>query len=157
MWLQFPYWKNVHGISELEYFLNLYRIEAFDCFKENVKNGRLFFRHPDEWLKGNDELDSILLRLKVILPDGDEVGQGYYKDTFCQCWSREDSKRMWEEYAKDYGKGYIKMVSKLDSLMRAFDDADTFKEYSSSFWAGRVNYSDFDENNSPIHLTIQHE
>ncbi len=157
MWEKFPYWKNVHGFNKSQYFDNLYRIESFDCFKENVTKNRFFFRHPDGWLKDNDNRDSILLRQQIVLSDGTKAGHGYYERTFCQCWSCSDSKRMWEEYAKDYGKGYVKMVSKLDRLMRAFDNTVIFKGYSSSFWAGRVNYSNLDIDNLLIRLKSEEE
>lgn len=155
-WIKYPYWKNVHGLHEKQYLQDLFRVEAFDNFKENVLNNRLFFCHPDKWIK-DDRLDSILLRLRVILPDGTDVGQGYYKDTFCQCWSKKDSMKMWEEYGKDKNKIYIKMVTNLDNLMRALDDSTQFKGYSSSFWAGVVNYCDFDETMLPIHLKSEDE
>jgi hypothetical protein len=155
-WQDYPYWKNVFGLSESQYFTDLFRIEAFDDFKRNIENNTLFFRHPNEWLK-DDRLDSILLRLKIVLPDGTEVRQGYYDDTFCQCWSTEDSTKMWNEYTKDNTKSYIKMVSNVDAIMRAYDDTSEFKGYSSSFYAGVVNSSDFDESSLPIYLKTEQD
>ncbi|MEI8011488.1 MAG: hypothetical protein WCI27_03250 [Candidatus Omnitrophota bacterium] len=155
-WNRYPYWKNVHGLTEFQYCDRLFRVEAFEDFKKNVENNRLFFRHPDKWLK-DDKLDSILLRLKVVLPDGTEVFQGYYSEIFCQCWSTADSKEMWEKYGKDHRMGYIKMVASLDSLMRAFDNTTEFKGYSESFAAGAVNYSNFDESTLTIKLNSKSE
>jgi hypothetical protein len=156
MWNKYPYWKNLHRIPSEEFHSKLYRVEAFDNFKNNIENNQLFFSHPNVWLI-DDRLDSILLRLNITLPDGTVARQGYYDETFCQCWSIEDSMKMWEEYAKDEKKSYIKMVTNLDSIMKIFDNTSIFKGYSGSFWAGKVNYENFNESDETIKLRSEGE
>ncbi len=145
-----PYARNV--IPEtLDCFFPVYRIETSDNFFSNVGNKVLYFSHPKKWLIG-DQLDSIILRKKVILPDGSIVTQRYFEDTFCQCWSKKQSKKMWEEYGKDPQYKNVAMVSRVDKIMRTLEDGKDVLDYSETFWAGEVNYSDFDDDGANILL-----
>jgi hypothetical protein len=145
-----PYARNV--IPEtLDCFSPVYRIETSDNFLSNVDGKVLYFSHPKKWLVG-DRLDSIILRKKVILPDGLIVTQRYFEDTFCQCWSKKQSKKMWEEYGKDPQYRNVAMVSSVDKIMRTLENGKDVLDYSETFWAGEVNYSSFDYDGMDILL-----
>ena len=113
-----PYARNISP-STLDADAPLYRIERFECFKKNIETGTLHFSHPKVWLKA-DEMDSILLRKKVLLKDGTPCHQTYYEETFCQCWSKKQSEKMWDGYGTDPNFKNVMMVSSIDKLMNAF-------------------------------------
>ncbi|MCX5709051.1 MAG: hypothetical protein NTY14_08830 [Candidatus Omnitrophica bacterium] len=129
----------------------IYRIETLDNFSMNVKNKTLYFGHPKNWLIG-DKLDSIILRKKVILPDGSIVEQKYFEDTFCQCWSKKQSRKMWEEYGKDKEYKNVAMVSNVDKIMRTLESPEDILDYSETFWVGEVSYLDFNDDGANILL-----
>lgn len=145
-----PYARNIVPES-LDCLSQIYRIETLGNFFTNANNKTLYFSHPKKWLAG-DKLDSIILRKKVILPDGLTVDQTYFEDTFCQCWSKKQSKKMWEEYGKDKEYKNVAMVSSVDKVLRTLESPTEILGYSETFWAGEVNYSDFSDDGSNILL-----
>ena len=146
-----PYTRNLVP-KTLNADLVIYRIETLEHFRNNYVNNDLYFSHPLVWLKG-DELDSFLVRKRVVLPSSEDVSQGYFDETFCQCWSKANSDKMWEIYGKDPNFFNVAMVSSIDKLMKAFEKPQEINNYSSIFWAVEASYEDFQDDQQPFILS----
>lgn len=150
-----PYLNNLIPDS-LDCLMPIYRIETLADFLSNFKNNLLYFSHPKKWLLGK-QVDSIILRKKVFLPDGSIADHKYFEDTFCQCWSKKQSMNFWEKYSRGVEYKNIMMVSSVDKIMRSLENFNTPMGYSEKFWAGEATFRNFDDDGINILIKSDEE
>ena len=141
---EMPWLKDYISVSEEFSEKQIFRIERFENFLENIKEKQLFFRHPSKW---EDPYDSVFVRSKIKFPDGTTAFQSYAKDYFCQCWSTKHTERMWRQYSQSMDG--IMMVSTIRRIMQKIWQNNCTR------YVGKVQYFPIEAIKSPDFLEKQ--
>jgi hypothetical protein len=110
---QCPYYKN--KLNDVRPEQQIFRIESFDRFINNIRNRELSFTWPGGW---QDIFDGVFVRTPVYFKKDDiEAIQDYSQDYFCQCWSYEELEIMWKMWSLCPYET-VMIVSTIDKIMR---------------------------------------
>lgn len=110
---QCPYYKN--KLNHIRPEQQIYRIEPFVRFTDNISNKRLSFTLPKVW---QDTFDGAFVRTPVYFEQGKvSANHAYRQDYFCQCWSYEELESMWKLLSPNPYET-VMIVSTVDKIMR---------------------------------------
>lgn len=135
---KYPYYKNIlnniipaQGIEVFDKFAmqEIYRIESFNHFLDNIKKKQLFFSWPGKW---EDDFDGAFVRTPIHFVKSDIIAkQSYNRDYFCQCWSGKESAVMWKNFSMNPNE-YIMIVSTVDKIMKSIWNDEACGKYVGS-------------------------